>query len=106
MNCLPVSTEQSIVTLYERGWSARRIARELGVDRATVRRKLAPNAARVAHGYEGGNGGEMQPGVAHGNESLCEPYREQIIKAVEQGLSGRRIHQDLVAEHGFNGVSL
>ncbi len=103
MNSLPVSTEQSIVTLHQRGWSARRIARELGVDRATVKRKLAANAAGVAHGLAV----EMQPvevGVAHGNASLCEPYREQILGWVEQGLSGRRIHQDLVADHGFAGA--
>jgi transposase len=42
--------------------------------------------------------------VAHGNESLCEPYRDQIMAGVEQGLSGRRIHQDLVADHGFGGA--
>lgn len=104
MNCLPVSTEQSIVTLYERGWSARRIARELCVDRATVRRKIAASdAARVAHGMAEDGGGEMQP-VAHGSASLCESYREQIMAGLAQGLSGRRIHQDLVAEHGFSGA--
>jgi hypothetical protein len=36
-----VAVIHSIVTLYERGWSKRRIARELGIDRETVRRHLA-----------------------------------------------------------------
>ena len=41
MNELKVQTKQAIVALREQGWSKRKIARELGVDRATVRRALA-----------------------------------------------------------------
>jgi transposase len=33
--------------------------------------------------------------------STCEPFREVIQAKLEQGLSGKRIWQDLVAEHGF-----
>lgn len=36
MNQLNVSTQQSIITLLERGWSQRRIARELRLDRSAV----------------------------------------------------------------------
>ena len=45
----------------------------------------------------------MQP-VAHGSVSLCETYRGQIMAGLAQGLSGRRIYQDLVADHGFTGA--
>ena len=38
---LKVNQQQSIRTLHEQGWSKRRIARELGLDRATVRKYLA-----------------------------------------------------------------
>jgi transposase len=41
MNQLNVKRQQSIIALFEQGWSKRRIARELGVDRLTVRRYLA-----------------------------------------------------------------
>ena len=41
MNQLKVNQQQTIVALFEQGWSKRRIARELGVDRLTVRRYLA-----------------------------------------------------------------
>jgi len=33
--------------------------------------------------------------------SCCEPFREIILAKLEQGLSGQRIYQDLVREHGF-----
>src|SRR5271170_1317142 len=39
-NHLDMANIDSIVTLHQRGWSQRRIARELGIDRATVARYL------------------------------------------------------------------
>jgi transposase len=39
-NHLKMAIVESIVTLYERGWSKRQIARELGLDRETVARHL------------------------------------------------------------------
>src|SRR5690606_7841901 len=43
MNRLEVSLQQTIIILARRGWSQRRIARELAVDRETVKR-YAPAA--------------------------------------------------------------
>jgi hypothetical protein len=37
------------------------------------------------------------------SSSQCEPFRELIIGKCELGLSAKRIHQDLVAYHGFSG---
>ena len=42
MNQLNVSLQHSIITLAAKGWSARKIARELGVHRETVGRYLQP----------------------------------------------------------------
>jgi len=39
-----VNQQQSIIALREQGWSARRIARELGLDRGTVGKYLAGNS--------------------------------------------------------------
>ena len=78
MNRLTVSLQQSILTLHERGWSARRIARELGVHRETVGRELQ---------------GSKPAKVAAGSRSLCEPHREAIEVAIAQGLSAKRIHR-------------
>ena len=38
-----------------------------------------------------------------GPASRCEPFRDIVIGALEQGLSAQRIWQDLRAEHGFEG---
>lgn len=44
MNQLKMADVQSILTLHSRGWSRRRIARELGVDRETVGRHVRLSA--------------------------------------------------------------
>ncbi len=38
MNQLEVNQQQNILSLHRRGWSRRKIARELGLDRGTVRK--------------------------------------------------------------------
>ena len=103
MNRLTVSLQQSILILHERGWSGRRIARELGVHRDTVGSELRRSKpAKVATGS--GPEAEAKPAeVATGSRSLCEPHRADIEAAFVQGLSAKRIHQDLVVEHGFTG---
>ena len=54
-NALKMALSETILSLRRRGWSRRRIARELGIDRATVRRHLRaaaqrPNAANAPIG--------------------------------------------------------
>ena len=121
MNQLKVNQQQTIVALHRQGWSKRKIARELGVDRLTVRRYLAAEAksptdprpgsvetpAREAAAPEAKSPahprtGSPAPGGG-GPESLCEPWRQAIETALAAGLSIERIHQDLVAEHQFGG---
>ena len=41
--------------------------------------------------------------AARSNVSLCEPWREAIEAGLKQRLSAKRIHQDLVSDHGFAG---
>jgi len=48
MNQLIVSLQHSIATLAAKGWSARKIARELNVDRGTVRRYRAASDSKPA----------------------------------------------------------
>ena len=56
-NRLKVAKVVSISALRERGWSQRRIARELGIDRATVALHLASEAkaAKAAAGSDNSN---------------------------------------------------
>jgi transposase len=46
--------------------------------------------------------GTTESGRRH-QASLCEPWRELIVRKLEGGLSAQRIYQDLVSEHGFAG---
>jgi transposase len=57
-------------------------------------------AAKVAPGSQAQNRPKRPPGL----RSLCEPYREEIEKKLEQGLEAKRIWQDLVFAHGFCGA--
>ncbi len=143
-NTLKMAEVYAIYALLERGWSRRRIARELGVDRGTVTRyaRLAaaaaggappgaplgcgppkpatappgstPDGIRVYERAAGSNpateappgsaaSGAAAPGPASYTQSRCAPFRAVILAKLEQGLSAKRIHQDLVAEHGFRG---
>ena len=92
MNQLKVNQQQTIVSLIEQGWSKRRIARELGLDRATVRKHAG--ASKPATNPNTGSAGP---------ESSCEPLCERIEKAWNTGLSVQRILQDLISEEGSEG---
>lgn len=93
MNRLKVSLQQTIIALTQRGWSQRRIARELGIDRETVKR-YAPAAKPATN---------PTAGSLPGPPSLCEAHRAVIEAALERGLTAQRIHQDLRSEQGFTG---
>jgi transposase len=97
--------------MHARGWSHRRIARELRVNRRTVVR-YAQASAKCTIPIPGPEAGSCSkctistPGptavrAKAGRRSGCEPYASDIATKVEKGLSARRIYQDLVVEHGF-----
>lgn len=111
MNQLHVSLQHSIATLAAKGWSARKIARELSVHRETVGRYLHPietdskpaippigsqehSASKPALVPAGSNAGRI---------SQCAPLSEVIQQGLLAGLSAQRIHQDLVTAHAFTG---
>lgn len=110
-NRLSMAQINSIETLHGSGHSNREIARLLGVNRKTVDRYV--QQLKNAAGQQGqGSQTEMgqlvadlqdQPKSKCGPRSQCEPYRETITSKVDQGLSAKRIHQDLKSDHGFEG---
>jgi len=107
-NRIKMATENAILVLRERGWSFRRIARELGIHRETVGRyvRLAAEQAKPARVTAGtGQADGPKPAkVPPGNaveQSRCVPFRDVIVAKLELGLSAQRIWQDLVAENGF-----
>lgn len=152
-NYLAMSKVNGILELYREGWSQRRIAEALGVDRKTVSAHVAAEASKRAKaptgkaptGSDGSNWAkaptgselreredgsgpetcevvvasatdavsaagkselvlEQQASVSpRATRSACGPWRTIIEAKLEQGLTAQRIHQDLVAEHGFQG---
>jgi len=127
-NRLKMAEQKAIQVLYEKGWSQRRIARELGVNRETVGRYVRLRGQR-SEGEEAGAEGDSKPAISiagseetppavglgedskpaisitgsPGRQSLCEPLREAILCGLDRGFSAQRIWQDLGIEHGFEG---
>lgn len=123
-NVLKVSHQEAIRSLYEKGWSQRRIGRELGINRRTVRRYVEEEAKCTSISTPGSGepaeakcttistpGAESvagkQPAVSvaepWGRRSRCEPFEAAIDAKMKAGLSAQRIYQDLVGENGFRG---
>jgi len=127
-NLLKMADVQSIVTLHARGWSGRKIARELGIDRETVARHLARVAdSKPATAPAGiSDASDSKPASAPAGicdpkddsivplpaglseaacESLsrCEPWRQLILAKLEGGLTAQRIYQDIASEEGYGG---
>jgi transposase len=96
-------------------WSARRIARHLGIDRGTVRKYLrrancGSKPAIPPAGSEGLPPPDTQstpatssPPIKRGRPSECELFQPLILKKLQQELSAQRIYQNLTVEHGFTG---
>jgi len=121
MNQLKLSQQQSILTLHKAGWSNRAIARELGLNRETVGKYLrsetpVPPAPTVGSDLPkpaistpgSPPDADSKPAISTagsmaGRKSRCEPWEQQITKALEQGLTAQRIYQDLVTEYQFSG---
>ena len=138
-NVLKMAIVESILSLYAQGWAQRRIARELGIDRSTVRKYLLQHLSGAKPANAPTGSGESKPATLAGSPALdpkpasapigwelskpanaptgsradnlvttgvircgapsqCEPYRESILAKVDEGLTARRIHQDLVAD--------
>ena len=119
---LKMAEINAIEGLLLKGWSHRKIAKAVGVDRETVSRysKLMAersNAAISMTGVETNpaisltGSGDSNPAISvtgkwshkQGRKSECEPYREVIERKVTEGLTAQRVFQDLKDEEGFIG---
>ncbi len=128
-NVLKVHEQNTILQLAALGWSRKRIALELGLDRKTVRRYLraAANSPPISTPGSGAaesksppisTPGESSPpsaqtvgpegvtaavAAAAGRPSHCQAHRARIQAKLDLGLSAQRVYQDLVLEVGFSG---
>ena len=119
-NQIKMAVSEAILRLLAQGWSQRRVARELDVNRETVARyvRLAagaaskpatvpagaadPNPAKVPTGTDGG--AEAKPAkLPAGTLSTCRPHHAEILAGIEAGLTAQRIFQDLRTEHDYTG---
>src|SRR5712664_1447174 len=112
MNELRLSQQQSILTLHKAGWSNRAIARELALNRETVGKYLRSQTTGIMPASVGSDPPEpaiSTPGLpletdskpaistagsVAGRKSCCEPWEQQIVTALEKGLTAQRIYQD------------
>jgi len=84
--------QTTIKTLFEKGFNKTQIGRMLEIDRKTVRKVIASK--------------ERGESEVPRNEypSQFDPYKDYIITKLEQGLTIKRIYQDLVREYGISGT--
>lgn len=132
-NHLAMDKAQSIQHLHDLGWSQRKIAATLSVDRKSVKRYLesqkskgtaptgqAPTARELAVVDSKGTSAPTAPAasitepekladselvaeVPSSARSGCAAYHESIVAGLKQQLTAQRIYQDLVTDHGFSG---
>ncbi len=84
MNQLKMDIQQTISTLSRSGWSQRRIARELGIDRETVARYR-----RLARQAEEAKPAIPPAGSKPGRVSQCEPFETFIQAGLDAELRGQ-----------------
>lgn len=117
-NYLQMPKKQHVLLLLELGWSYRRIQRETGVHRETVRAYDQVRRANPAKTFPGsdptpGAAGPADPLGAVSNPAktfpgsgppprfAAAPYRTAITEKLDAGLTLQRIWQDLVEEFGY-----
>ncbi len=106
-NTLKVSMIETIRELAKKGWSIRRISKELGIHRKTVRNYLGGDSkcTIVPTGDPDTKNPKctIVPTGPVGRKSQCSIHDEYIKELLGNGLSAQRIFQDLKAEKGFGG---
>lgn len=106
-NILKESMKNNIIKLGEFGWTQRRISRELGVHRNTVKKYLPPDPKCTIPTTGDSEGDESKCTISTagktGRKSICEKYDGEIREKLSDGLSAQRIYQDLCADSGFSG---
>jgi transposase len=119
-NLLNMAQIESILSLRAQRWSFRRIARELGIHRDTVARRVRLAESKPAKALTGSDVAEPVSGLETAataadnrlaeatagsaiSRSTCDAWRDIVLTKLDAGLSAQRIYQDLCGEAGFVG---
>jgi len=94
-NQLEVAMQQSIITFYERGWSRRRIARELDLDRGTVRAHIKA--------WEESQGAGAKPAIPTAGSEGQNPPLGDISTAGSPRLDGADPAEPAISTAGSEG---
>ena len=90
-NQIKMAVRDSIVTLYDKGWSQRRIAKALEIDWETVGRHIRLEQPGSSNPAIPPAGVEANPAIVPigkcGRKSDCRPYHLVILEGVEIGLN-------------------
>jgi hypothetical protein len=102
---LDMVTQERVKALLALGWTERRVAREVGVHRNTVRRCAAERLAECTKtptdpAAELGAG--VRPPVTR-RPFAAAPFRTEILDAIRTGNSAQVIYQGLVDRYGYAG---
>ena len=114
---LAMDKVQAIKHLHQAGYSERRIAEQLGISRKAVRHHLGRGGSKDTKAPTGSalTGSEVPKdtkaptGSSAAASTLSEPesashclaFHELILAKLEEGLTAKRIFQDLKDDHGF-----
>ncbi len=95
MNTLTETQRERVLALLREGKTLRAIEHETGHRRETV----------AAYGRRAGliDGGVTTLDDRREPQSVCEPHRELLARRLDQGVSLRAVHEELVRRHGFTG---
>jgi len=124
-NRIKMAIRDLILRLYGLGWSQRRIAEALDLNRETVGRHIRlqaaaaqpadaaaakpaiPPAGSEEAATPAGPPAPAKPAIPPagtcGRRSDCAAFHSVVLGGVEAGLTAQRIYQDLQREHGFTG---
>ena len=103
MHQLKVNQQHTIAALYRQGWSKRRIARELGLDRSTVRRYvgLAQHDDFISEDLLIlGSGHFSHHVIRHVVFGACDPGNAALIEIAQM----REVHVTLVKQDDFTAL--
>jgi transposase len=101
--CLDMVTQERVKALLALGWPERRVARETGVHRSTVRRCAREVRAKCTKTPTDAAGAAEAHRCAPRRPFAAAGFREEVSQAIRAGDTAQGIYQHLVERYGYAG---